>query len=59
MTDYDHSTAAPDTDGNDSVDGPDDEIPVTVVPAELDNDNDFVEDAFTGSISGHIEDDVT
>ncbi len=58
VADYDYSTAAPDTDGNDSVDGPDDEIPVTVVPAELDNDNDFIEDAFTGSISGHIEDDV-
>ena len=57
VSDYDHSTVAPDTDGNDSAQGPDDEIPVTLIPAEMDNDNDFIEDPFTGSIAGHVADD--
>jgi protocatechuate 3,4-dioxygenase beta subunit len=58
LSDYDHTTNPPDTDGNDQVDGADDEIPVTLTPNEMDFDNDFIEDPLVGSISGHIEDDA-
>jgi protocatechuate 3,4-dioxygenase beta subunit len=58
VSDYDHSTNAPDTDGYASGDDPDDEIPVTLMPNENDYDNDFIEDPFTGTISGHIENEI-
>ncbi len=58
VSDYDHSTNAPDTDGYASVNDPDDEIPVTLTPGESDNDNDFIEDPFQGSVSGYVRDDI-
>jgi hypothetical protein len=54
VSDYDHTTTAPDTDGGPSLNDPDNEIPVTLVPFEQDNDNDFIEDPFVGSITGHV-----
>lgn len=40
LMDYD---ITPDPDGNDSIQGPDNEIPVTLQQGELDHDNNFVE----------------
>ena len=57
VSDYDHSTNAPDTDGYAGVNDPDDMIPATVLPGEPDMDNDFIEDPFLGSISGNVADD--
>jgi protocatechuate 3,4-dioxygenase beta subunit len=57
ISDYDHTTAPPDTDGNDSAQGPDDNIPVKIVPAEIDADNDFV-DGRPGNICGRVTDDT-
>jgi hypothetical protein len=57
ISDYDHTTTPPDTDGNDSAQGPDDNIPVHMVPAELDADNDFV-DGRPGSICGNVSDET-
>src|SRR5205085_2951097 len=56
--DYDLTTGASDPDGVASANDPDNEIPVTLVPAEGDLDNDFIEDPFPGSITGHVNDDA-
>ncbi|HJW27960.1 MAG TPA: SdrD B-like domain-containing protein, partial [Saprospiraceae bacterium] len=58
ISDYDHTTTAPDTDGGALAGDPDDEIQVTLTPAEADMDNDYIEHPFTGSITGHIQDDT-
>jgi len=58
VSDYDHTTAPPDTDGNDSAQGPDDDIPVTLTPGEADADNNFV-DGSPGSICGNVSDDTS
>ncbi|MEO6132807.1 MAG: SdrD B-like domain-containing protein, partial [Saprospiraceae bacterium] len=58
VSDYDHSTGAFDPDGDDSADGPDNEVPVTLVPNEQDMDNKFIEDPFTGTISGYVNNEV-
>ncbi|MEO5905356.1 MAG: SdrD B-like domain-containing protein [Saprospiraceae bacterium] len=58
VSDYDHTTTSPDTDGDDSAQGPDNEIPVTLTPAEFDGDNDFIEDPLPGSISGDVRNDA-
>ena len=57
VSDYDHSTMAPDTDGYAGLNDPDDMIPVTLLPAEGDINNNFIEDPFLGSISGNVTDD--
>ena len=57
LSDYDHTTDPPDTDGDDSADGADDDIPVYLAPGEADMDNNFVEDPMVGSISGYVYDD--
>lgn len=57
ISDYDHTTIAPDTDGNDSGQGPDNNIPVVLTPGEADMDNNFIEDPFTGVISGQVRED--
>lgn len=54
MSDYDHTTTAPDTDGDDSADGWDNEIPVTLLPVESDCQNMFIEDPVPGVISGIV-----
>ena len=56
--DFDMSTGASDPDGNDSLQTPDNDIPVVLTPGESDLDNDFIEDPFTGSISGEVIDDI-
>ncbi len=58
VSDYDTSTPASDPDGNDQADGPDNQIPVTLVPAENDNDNNFIDAPFPGTITGYIVDDA-
>jgi protocatechuate 3,4-dioxygenase beta subunit len=58
VDDYDRSTTAPDTDGDDSGLGPNDYIPVTLLPGEGDIDNDFVEFLLVGNISGYVSDDL-
>ena len=50
VSDYDHTTTAPDTDGDDSADGWDNEIPVTLSAGEADYDNDFIDAPYPGSI---------
>src|SRR5690606_26471129 len=57
VSDYDESTGQGDPDGNDSGLGPNDRIPVTLVPAEADLDNNFVEDPHVGNITGQVRDD--
>ncbi|HJW31530.1 MAG TPA: hypothetical protein VJ508_20010, partial [Saprospiraceae bacterium] len=57
ISDYDHSTSAPDTDGDDSSQGPDNDIPVLITPAETDSDNDFV-DGRPGTICGSVRNDL-
>jgi hypothetical protein len=56
VVDYDFSTGAFDPDGDDSAQGPDNNIPVTIVPLEEDLNNDFVENLLVGSISGYVFD---
>ena len=56
ISDYDHTTTPPDTDGNDVAQGPDDNIPVILAPGESDEDNDFV-DGRPGMICGWVKDD--
>ena len=58
VSDYDHSTGAGDTDGDDFLDGPDDQIPVVITPGEEDEDNDFIEDPIPGEIHGVVTDDL-
>jgi len=58
LFDYDFTTGAFDPDGNDSLQGPDNDIPATVAPGEQDEDNDFVEDASSGIISGYVLNDI-
>jgi hypothetical protein len=58
LYDYDYSTGAFDLDGVDSTGGPDNNIPVTLLPAEADEDNDFVELAAKGLISGYVRNDI-
>jgi len=57
---YDNVSDAGSPDGNDTpnTDTTDDLIPVTVGPGEADGNNDFVEDAQAGSISGNVSDDA-
>ena len=57
VSDYDESIDGSDMDGAASADDPDNEIPVTLMPAESDMDNNFVEDPFLGTISGTVTDD--
>ncbi len=57
ISDYDHSTGS-DPDGDDQADGPDDEIPVTLLAGENDDDNNFIEAAIPGSVSGFVVDDA-
>ncbi|MDX1407651.1 MAG: hypothetical protein R3330_05940, partial [Saprospiraceae bacterium] len=57
LSDYDTSTAGADTDGDDLSDGPDNDIPVVVVPGEDDEDNDFV-NGRPGIICGNVSDDT-
>ena len=57
ISDYDHSTLAPDTDGDDSAQGPDDNIPVRLTAGESDADNNFV-DGRPGMICGWVKNDL-
>jgi protocatechuate 3,4-dioxygenase beta subunit len=57
VSDYDHTTTPPDTDGYAAIADPDDMIPATVMPGEIDEDNDFIEDPFMGIITGYVNDD--
>jgi len=57
ISDFDQSTIAPDTDGDDSGVGPDNDIPVNLTPAESDADNNFV-DGRPGTICGYVHDDL-
>ena len=54
---YDTSTFALDLDGDDSVGGPDNDIPVVINPAEVDDDNNFV-DGRPGEICGSVDNDL-
>jgi len=56
-SDYDHSTGPDDPDGDDSSQGPDNDIPVTLLPGEGDLDNNFIEAPNPGSISGQVRED--
>jgi len=56
VSDYDESTGPNDPDGDDSGLGPNDRIPVVLLPAEADLDNNFVEDPQVGNITGHVRD---
>ena len=56
VSDFDESTAAPDTDGNDGA-TPNNVIPVVLDAGELDADNDFVDEEL-GSISGTVLEDT-
>ncbi|RLD22656.1 MAG: hypothetical protein DRI69_00345 [Bacteroidetes bacterium] len=58
VDDYDHTIDSLDTDGDDRVDGTDDNIPVTLSPGEEDEDNIFIEDPFPGEIHGAVVDEV-
>jgi len=57
ISDYDHTTTTPDTDGDDSAQGPDNNIPVRLLPGEADNDNNFI-DGRPGIICGIVLDDI-
>ena len=57
-SDFDQSTGAADPDGDDSVQGPDENIPVYVAPGESDEDNDFVEVPFPSLICGSVRDEL-
>jgi hypothetical protein len=57
ISDYDHTTTPPDTDGNDFAQGPDNNIPVFLTAQEVDADNDFI-DSRPGSICGNVSDDT-
>jgi hypothetical protein len=57
ISDYDHTTTPPDTDGNDSGQGPDNNIPVRLLPGETDADNDFI-DGRPGMICGEVIEDT-
>ena len=54
--DFDISTNENDLDGDDRADGADNDIPVLLLPHEEDCGNDFLEDPFVGSITGHVRD---
>ena len=58
VSDYDHSTTAPDTDGYASGNDPDNEIACTLTPIESDVDNNFIEDPIVGAISGKVTNDA-
>mgnify|MGYP003379533791 CR=1 FL=1 len=57
ISDYDHTTTSPDTDGDDTAQGPDNNIPVFLMPAEADADNIFV-NGRPGTICGNVSDDT-
>jgi hypothetical protein len=57
LSDYDHTTTPPDTDGNDSAQGADNNIPVFLTAQETDADNDFI-DSRPGVICGNVSDDT-
>ena len=59
VSDFDETTAPPDTDGDDQADGPDDEIPVTLNPGEVDTENDFVDAPVPGAINGSVVNEMT
>ena len=59
VADYDITTGAFDNDGQPSLNDPDNEIAVTLVPSEVDADNNFVEDPYTGTISGYVQNDIS
>ena len=46
ISDYDHSTGAFDNDGFAGPSDPDNRIPVRLLPAESDDDNDFIKSRF-------------
>src|SRR5690606_17670320 len=56
--DYDESTGPGDPDGDDSAQGPDNDIPVELLPGEADLDNNFLEDADVGFITGEVREDT-
>ncbi|MDX1408970.1 MAG: carboxypeptidase-like regulatory domain-containing protein, partial [Saprospiraceae bacterium] len=56
VSDIDTSITATDLDGDDTVDGPDNDIPVLLLPGEDDEDNIFI-DGRPGSICGTVQDD--
>src|SRR5690606_23041887 len=56
--DYDQSTGPDDPDGDDSAQGPDNNIPVVLTPGEADMDNNFLEDANVGYITGEVREDL-
>ncbi|MDX1406748.1 MAG: SpaA isopeptide-forming pilin-related protein, partial [Saprospiraceae bacterium] len=58
LFDYDLTTGAFDPDGNDSIQSPDNDIPVTLEPGESDSGNDFIEDPYPGTISGTVKNDL-
>src|SRR5690606_20972784 len=53
VSDYDHSSGASDIDGDDSADGPDNDIPVRIMPGETDSDNIFI-NSRAGTICGYV-----
>ncbi|MEO5907257.1 MAG: SdrD B-like domain-containing protein, partial [Saprospiraceae bacterium] len=55
VSDYDYTVSSTDLDGDDSAQGPDNNIPVRVAPGEADNENNFI-DGRPGSICGTVHD---
>ena len=54
VDDYDRSITAGDPDGDDSQELADNNIPVTLSPGEADENNDFIDDPFPGTINGRV-----
>ena len=59
VSDYDHSITIDDPDGLDTAGmAADNDIPVVLAPGEIDADNDFIEDAQFGDITGKVYNDI-
>ena len=57
-TDFSDFDATPDPDGDDSAEGPDDNIPVVLEPGEDDEENDFIEIPLPATATGKVIDDI-
>ena len=57
ISDYDESTGGEDLDGDDRNDGPDNDIPVELMPAEIDSSNNF-RNGRPGNICGEVKEDT-
>src|SRR5690606_33963053 len=58
VSDYDHSIGPDDLDGDDSALGPNNKIQVILLAGEIDADNNFIENAWPGTICGFVRDDI-